>query len=183
MRVKNIQISLLIFHFWISSSWALDTSEEEQACISIGFKIKTPTFGSCVLELLDRRDSQAPYTHEDQICLNYGFRKGTSEYASCKQQIDTAKQISRRQEEQYLEQKRQYEELVNLQKEKERREKNQRALDLSLRLMNGQNPTDALLSTGSGTPIPPRAPVPQTIILPNGRGVICTTQTNVTVCN
>ena len=177
----NFQIALLTLVFFSPLSWALDTAQEEKACLSIGFKNKSPAFGNCVLELLDRKNT-GPLSADEPLCQNYGFRPGTTEYSTCKQQIDLAKQTAKRQEEQYREQKRQYDEQIELQRERERREKNQRALDLSLRLMSGQSPVDAMLSTGSGLPVTPRVPPPQTIILPNGRHVTCTTQGNTTNC-
>ena len=178
--LENKAILLLVL-FSVKVS-ALDLTDYENQCEDIGFKKKTPAFGECVLELIDRKNKAVAVTEEDQVCQKYGFRLGTAELATCKQQIDMAKQASIRQEEQYRNQKRQYEELVEIQRERERREKAQRALDLSLRLMNGQNPTDAMLGVGTGAPIAPRMPAPQTIILPNGRGVTCTTQNNVTTC-
>ena len=66
---------------------------------------------------------------------------------------------------------------------KARQESARKTMDMSLRMLNGQSPADAFFGAGSGTPIAPKVPLPQTIILPGGRAVTCFTQTNVTTCN
>ena len=142
----------------------MDTSKEEELCISLGFKNKSPSFGSCVLELIERRSSVSNLSEDDLTCQGYGFRLGS---------VDA----------EYEEQKRQYEEQMAAYQKKIRQEKNQKALDLSLRLLNGQSPTEAVLSAGTGAPIRPNPPSnTQTLIMPGGRIVNCTTTGNLTQC-
>jgi len=184
MRSYSIKIILLLVApLFTTSTWGIDTSEEEKLCISIGFKNKSPSFGGCVLELIERRGSVSNISADDLTCQGYGFRLGSVEAASCKQQIDIARQNAKSQEAQYEEQKRQYEEQMAAYQKKIRQEKNQKALDLSLRLLNGQTPTEAMLSAGTGAPIRPVAPSnTQTLIMPGGRMVNCTTSGNLTQC-
>ena len=166
-----------------ANSWGMDTSKEEELCISLGFKNKSPSFGSCVLELIERRSSVSNLSEDDLTCQGYGFRLGSVDAASCKQQIDITRQNIKLQEAQYEEQKRQYEEQMAAYQKKIRQEKNQKALDLSLRLLNGQSPTEAVLSAGTGAPIRPNPPSnTQTLIMPGGRIVNCTTTGNLTQC-
>ena len=184
MCSNSFKITLfLVASFLATSSWGIDTSEEEKLCISIGFKNKSSSFAGCVLELLERKSSSLNLSEDDLTCQKYGFRLGSVESAACKQQIDIARQNSRQQEAQYEEQKRQYEEQMAAYQKRIRQEKNQKALDLSLRLLNGQSPTEAVLSAGTGAPIRPNPPSnTQTLIMPGGRMVNCTTSGNLTQC-
>ena len=162
---------------------AFSTANEEATCARIGFTPKTESFGNCVLEFIDRKKTEnTPQTEDDQLCAGYGFKAGSENFAACKLQMAQARWQVTQQQAQYEEQKRQYEEQMELARNKTRQENARRSLDLSLRLLGGQSPTDAILSTGSGLPIAPRTPPPQTITLPGGRIVTCTTQNNVSTC-
>lgn len=159
------------------------TATEEATCLKIGFKSKTEAFGNCVLELLGRKKAESSPSNEDErLCVGYGFKMGSENFASCKLQMVQARWQASQQQIQYEEQKRQYDAQMEFARNKARQESARRNLDMSLRLLNGQSPTEALLGAGSGVPIAPKAPLPQTIILPGGRAVTCVTQTNVTTC-
>ena len=162
----------------------LDTAEEEKTCLDIGFKRKTEAFANCVLELMDRNKSNiASGDPDDSACRGYGFKPKTSDYASCRQQIDMARQNAQRQQSQFEEQNRLYEEQLAMQKREIKRANNQRALDMSLRLLNGQSPTDAVLGAGTGAPIRPVNPSnSQLIQMPNGKMVNCITNGGLTQC-
>lgn len=166
-----------------SSRDAISTVNEESTCQKIGFKRNTEAFGNCVLELLERKKIDvAPANEDDQLCLSYGFRVGSESFASCKLQIAQARWQASQQQTQYEEQKRQYEAQMEFVRNKARQENARRTLDMSLRMLNGQTPSDAFFGAGTGAPIAPKAPLPQTIILPGGRAVTCVTQNNVTSC-
>jgi hypothetical protein len=166
-----------------NSSDEISTTNEENTCLKVGFKIKTEAFGNCVLELLSRKNDESLTLNEDEhLCVSYGFRMGSENFASCRLQMAQARWQASQQQIQYEEQKKQYENQMEFARNKARQENARRTLDLSLRLLNGQSPTDALLGAGSGVPIAPKLPPPQTIILPGGRLITCDSQINVTTC-
>ena len=166
-----------------SSTESISTINEESTCLKIGFKRKTESFGNCVLELLERKKADVgPSNEDEQLCVSYGFRLGSDGFASCKLQMAQARWQVSQQQIQYEEQKRQYEAQMEFARNKARQENARRTLDMSLRMLTGQSPADAFFGAGTGTPIPPKAPLPQTIILPGGRAVTCATQNNVTTC-
>jgi len=92
MRTKTVKIAICLGLSMSLNSMAIDTAREEELCASLGFKPKTPGFGYCVLELLDRKNLPSLQSEDDQTCYGYGFRPGTAEFASCKQQADLARQ-------------------------------------------------------------------------------------------
>lgn len=185
MRTTAIKIKIIfavtLFSF---NAYGLDTSIEEKTCSSIGFKKKTEAFASCVLELLERKQTDiASDNPDDSACRGYGFKPKTSDYARCRQQIDIARQNAQIQRSQFDEQNRLYEEQIALQKREIKRANNQRALDQSLRMLNGQSPADAVLGVGTGAPIrPANTSNSQLIQMPNGKMMNCITNGGLTQC-
>ena len=56
MRPSIVQVAFAALLLATSAgAQTLDTSIEEKACVDIGFRKKTPDYGECVLELLERR--------------------------------------------------------------------------------------------------------------------------------
>jgi hypothetical protein len=163
---------------------SLDTTEEEKMCTEIGFKKKSPPYANCVLELFERRAANKLGSNpDDAACRGYGFKPNSADYAACRQQIDIARQNANRQQSQFEEQNRLYEEQIAMQKKEIRRANNQRALDTSLRLLGGQSPADAVVSTGTGAPIrPTNSSNSQLIQMPNGRMMNCITNGGLTQC-
>jgi hypothetical protein len=93
MRSKNFEVAILLVLMISLNSMAFDTSNEENLCVSLGFKKKSPGFGNCVLELLDRKkEPLILLSEDDQTCHGYGFRPGSVEFSSCRQQIDISRQ-------------------------------------------------------------------------------------------
>jgi hypothetical protein len=121
---------------------------------------------------------------DDLLCKKYGFKPQTNGYAECRMKIDFAKTESKRQQEQYEREQREYQrQLAEIEREKERR-RGAAFLELGARMMGGQSPINALGSLGTGAPIAPSRPVPinQTITLPGGRMINCTTMGSMTNC-
>jgi hypothetical protein len=114
---------------------------------------------------------------QDSLCKKYGLKPQTSGYAECRMRIDFAEAESRRQQEQFEREQAEYERRVAAIERERERQKGLRLLELGSRLMAGQSITDALGSIGTGAPIAPRRPSPimQTIRLPGGQLVNCTT--------
>ena len=73
--------------------------------------------------------------------------------------------------------------MAAIEREKERR-RGAAFLELGARIMGGQRPIEALGSLGTGAPIAPTRPSPinQTITLPNGRMINCSTMGTMTNC-
>ena len=161
---------------------ALDTSYEEEQCIDIGFKKKTPAFANCVLELTDRNAMKSGTVDpDDATCRKYGFKPRTDNYAACRQQIDLAKQQAQQQQAAYAQQKAEYDAMVAEQKKERDRQKGLAMLQLGLGMMSGRN------NAGNGygsMPPPPSAPQiqNQTYVLPGGKMMNCSTTGNVTSC-
>jgi hypothetical protein len=149
MRTAIIQIILLCFLTAAGVSYAADLAPYEKTCAELGFKRKTPAFGDCVLELLDRSKTQhrgavleeqrrneeearrrsaeqvarGDGTPEHGMCVRYGFTAGTTSYAECRQKIDIAKREERYRQQEYEERQRDYQErLAEYKKERERRQ-------------------------------------------------------------
>lgn len=121
---------------------------------------------------------------EDLLCKKYGFKPQTNGYAECRMKIDFAQAESKRQQEQYEREQREYErQLAAVERENERR-RGAAFLELGARMIGGQRPIEALGSLGTGTPIAPTRPAPinQTITLPGGRMINCTTMGTMTNC-
>lgn len=192
MRTAIIKITfLLIAFFGVSIAYALDTSNEEKTCVDIGFERKTEAFGNCVLELVNRGGSGSRQTSQqfssnsadpdDATCRKYGFRVGTNEYAQCKQQIDQARSDAKRQQAQFEQQQKQYQNQLDAQKKRRSDEANMALLVAGLRLMEGGRGSNY----GSGAvPVAPVAPQIQnrTYILPGGQSMNCSTTGTITNC-
>ena len=179
MRIATIKIILALFLVFPSlNSYALDTSAEEATCVEIGFKRKTPSFANCVLELLDRKDSNVVQSNDpdDLTCRGYGFKPRSNEYATCRLQIDQAKQDAQRQQAQYLQQQQQYQAQLEEQKRQRRV-----ATGLALMQMGAGSPSGL---QGANNPYsPPSAPnLTRTYTLPGGKMLNCTTTGTVTNC-
>ena len=166
---------LLIFAM-VPPAFALDTSAEETSCSEIGFKKKTEAFANCVLELVDRRSSNAPINPndpDDATCRRYGFKPKTNEYASCRQQIDQARIQAQQQQAQYQQQLDAY-----------NKQKSQAAgvamMGMGLGMLSSNSPVGA--SNYGGAPIPPQMG-PRTYMLPGNKMMTCTTTGNITSCN
>lgn len=175
MRSSNLKIILTFFLLVLSAanSYALDTSAEEATCVDIGFKRKTPPFANCVLELLDRKDSNVVQSNDpdDATCRKYGFKPKSAEYGSCRLQIDQARQDSQRQQAQYLQQQQQYQAQLEEQKRQRRV-----ATGLALMQMGAGN-------SGTYSANPPSSPSPtRTYTSPGGKMMNCTTTGNMTNC-
>ena len=116
-------------------------------------------------------------TTEDLLCKKYGLKPLTSGYAECRMRLDFAKAESQKKQEQYEREKAEYDrQVAAIQKEREK-QRAMKQLELGLRMMGGQSPIDAVNSVGAGMPIAPSHPMPinQTITMPNGRMINCTT--------
>lgn len=117
-------------------------------------------------------------------CRDFGFLENNPSFSNCVLQLELAKKQSAESEARYRAEQAAYEQrLAEIEKEKER-QRGLRLLELGSRMMGGQRPIDALGSLGSGAPIAPSRPTPinQTITLPNGRMVNCTTMGTMTNC-
>jgi hypothetical protein len=186
MRTQiNKLISISFFCLFVASSFALDLAQYESLCADIGFKAKTEAFGQCVLELVDKNKvSSNPLSQDEQLCRSYGFKQNTSGFSECKLKLDLAKKQSLELQDRYNREKAEYDrQVAAIEKEKER-QRGMRQLELGLRMMGGQRPIDAVNSIGTGMPIAPSRPSPinQTITMPNGRMINCTTLGTNTNC-
>ncbi|MCO4090134.1 MAG: hypothetical protein HEQ17_14835 [Limnohabitans sp.] len=117
-------------------------------------------------------------------CKEFGFSEGTPNFSNCVLQLELAKRTSAEIEERYRAEQAQYErQLAAIEREKERR-RGAAFLELGARIMGGQRPIEALGSLGTGAPIAPTRPSPinQTITLPNGRMINCSTMGTMTNC-
>jgi hypothetical protein len=181
------KFAILAVYFLVGSqAQAIDTSVAEKNCADIGFKRKTEAFGNCVLELMNRGGGVAQQSADpdDATCKKYGYKQGTRDYGECRLKLDLAKQQAAQQQAEFNEKKRQYDEQVAaLEKEKKRRQALQNA-EMFARYGSGQTPNQAIAGTLSGTPFaPPSYSSPtQTIIMPGGKMINCTTTNNVTAC-
>ena len=169
-----------------SQALAIDTSVAEKNCADIGFKKKTEAYGNCVLELMNRSEGAALQNTDpdDATCKKYGYKQGTRDYGECRQKLDFAKQQATQQQAEFTEKKRQYDEqMASLEKERRRRQALQNA-EMFARYGSGQTPNQAIAGTLSGAPfVPPTYSAPtQTIIMPGGKMVNCTTTNNLTAC-
>lgn len=121
---------------------------------------------------------------DDLLCKKYGLKPQTSGYAECRMRIDFAKTESKRQQEQFEREQAVYErQLAAIEREKNRR-RNAALMELGGRMMGGQSPIEALNSLETGAPIAPirTKPINQTITLPGGRMINCTTIGTMTNC-
>lgn len=141
-------------------------------------------------EILDKKNEEERIAREgdgsaeDLLCKKYGFKPQTNGYAECRMKIDFAQAESKRQQEQYEREQAEYQrQLAAIEREKERR-RGAAFLELGARMMGGQSPINALGSLGTGAPIAPSRPAPinQTITLPGGRMINCTTMGTMTNC-
>lgn len=190
MRASTNKITsyFLSFLFFSLNTMAdsFSTEKYEAQCKSIGFSVKTEPFASCVLELFEREQSSSGGVNDesDLLCKKYGLKPQSSGFAECRMRIDFAKAESKRQQEKYEREQREYDrKLAAIEKEKERR-RSAALLELGSRMMGGQSPINALGSLGTGAPIAPARPSPinQTITLPGGRMINCSTTGTITNC-
>jgi len=189
------------------SALAIDTSAEEKTCREIGFKPKTEKFANCVLELYERRGSQtasrAPSTQkptnqrpaqsatlgdgsqDDQTCQKYGLKPGQPEYGNCRMQIDMAKQQVAREQARYQQELAAYEQDKKEKEAQRRREQGMKTLQMGLGMMSGQLTLDDVGRSSLGLPPAPRPPQiqNQTIRLPNGNLIHCSTTGTFTNCH
>lgn len=171
---------------------AIDTSAEEKTCREIGFKPKTEKFANCVLELYDRRGGQTVTSsnamgdgsQDDQTCQRYGLRPGQPEYGNCRMQIDMAKQQVSREQARYQQELAAYEQDKKEKEAQRRREQGLKQLQLGLGMMSGQVTLDDIGRSSLGLPPAPRPPQfqSQTIRLPNGNMIHCSTVGTHTTC-
>lgn len=192
MILKNTYYKIAAYLFmamggaYVPFATAMNTIVEEETCQSIGFKKKTEGFASCVLELLDRRSSQASATPaqnnpDDATCRKYGFKPQTNEYATCRQLIDQARKEALIQESQFAEKQRQYEDQLAEQQR-------QRKVSSGIALMQmGAGITSGAYNSRNAygaLPSPPVSPqnLNRTYILPGGKMMNCTTTGAVTNC-
>jgi hypothetical protein len=160
--------------------FAADLSAFQATCQDIGFKPKTPAFGECVLELMDRAGgSQAattstPTDAHSQTCVKYGFTNGTTAFSDCRMKLDMAAAESAQAQKKYEKEKAAYDEKVTY-------ARSMRQIEAGLRMMGGQSPVEAWSSVGTGAPIRPSA-INQTIIAPGGRIINCSTTGSITNC-
>ena len=164
-----------------SKSSSMDTNAEEASCAEIGFKRKTPAFANCVLELVERKEQRLaasqPSDPDDATCRRYGFKPKSNEYASCRLQIDQARQDAQRQQSQFAEQQRQYEEQVAEQKRQKRIAASMALMQMGAGISSGAyNANNAY----GALPTPPNPN--RTYILPGGKMMNCTTTGTVTSC-
>jgi hypothetical protein len=120
----------------------------------------------------------------DLLCKKYGLIPQTSAYSECRMRIDFAQAESKKQQEQFEREQQEYERRQAAIERDRERKRNAALMELGLRMMGGQRPVEALNSLGTGAPIAPSPPKPvnQTIILPGGRMINCTTMGTMTNC-
>ena len=178
MCAKTIQV--IIGLIWAGGVFAADLSAFQATCQDIGFKPKTPAFGECVLELMDRAGgtqaatANAPTDAHSQTCVKYGFTFGTPAFSDCRMKLDMAATQSSQAQKKYDAERAAYENALA-----DARARTQ--IEAGLRMIAGQRPLDAFASVGTGAPVRPSA-INQTIITPNGRIINCSTNGNVTNC-
>ncbi len=169
-----------------------DGTPDDIKCKSYGLKPQQDAYKECRMRLdLIRLESQKRQelakgdgSPDHDTCSKYGLRVNTSEYSSCRFKLDFARQEAAKESERYERERLLYEQrLAEHQKEVER-QRAMRQVELGLRLLGGQPPIQALGSVGTGAPIAPVAPRPfmQTIILPGGRSINCSTTGTITNC-
>jgi antitoxin component YwqK of YwqJK toxin-antitoxin module len=123
-------------------------------------------------------------TPDDLLCKKYGLLPQTGGYAECRMRLDFARAESHKKQEQYQAAQAEYEKQVAAIEREREKQRGLRQLELGLRMMGGQRPIDAVNSVGTGMPIAPSRPAPvnQTITMPNGRMINCTTLGTNTNC-
>lgn len=132
----------------------------------------------------DRIAKEGDGSSDDLLCKKYGFKPQTNGYAECRMKVDFAKAEYSRQQQQYEREQAIYEQqMAEVQRVREK-ERAMKQLELGLRMMGGQSPVDAVNSVGTGAPIAPKKPSSfnQTITLPNGRMINCSTFGTMTNC-
>ena len=123
-------------------------------------------------------------SEDDLLCKKYGLKPLTNGYAECRMRLDLAKRESLAAQEKYAQEKAAYDKQVEAIQNERKRQQAMKQLELGLRMMGGQSPINAVNSLGTNTPIAPSMPSPinQTITMPNGRMVNCTTVGSMTNC-
>ena len=157
----------LTLALWAGSAWAGDLSTFENACVDIGFTKKTPAFGECVLELMQRSNEKSKQREiannqrgdgsaDHETCKKYGLLPPSAGYAQCRMQIDQVRQQAEAK-----------------QKEDSRRE-GDALLRFGLGLLSGQQSTPTQSPSADGLRV---------YTLPNGRSMTCNTVGPFTNCN
>jgi hypothetical protein len=120
---------------------------------------------------------------DDLTCKKFGFKPQTANYADCRLKIEIANRQALQQQAHYEEQKRRYDEQQAAIKKEKDHQRNLKQLELGLRMMAGQSVQDASMATAGMQPLPkPPGPINQTIIMPGGKMVNCSTTGTVTHC-
>jgi len=190
MRASVVSIAALVAVqlILLPECLALDTSAEEKQCADIGFTRKTEPFANCVLELLQRSQRNGMSTPvsspDDQTCRRFGFQPQTPNHSECLLRLEVVKRQAIQRETEYAEQRRAYEQQLAAYEKERERQRSLKQMEIGLRMLSGQSATDATISAAGLAPIAPKAPGPlvQTIVLPGGRQVTCTTVGTVTNC-
>jgi hypothetical protein len=188
MRTSTIKV-ILISLLWVNPSFGLDTAAQEKTCSEIGFKKKTEAFGNCVLELVSRSGgapSQSSQTSsasdpDDATCKKYGFRPNTNEYAQCRLQIDQARVDAQRQQAQFEQQQKQYQDQLDAQKKRRSDAANMAMLSMGLGMMaGGASPGSSI----NQQQVAPQKPMNEyrTYSLPNGQSMRCNSFGNNVQC-
>jgi hypothetical protein len=177
---------------------ALDSVKK--TCNDLGFKSSTENFGKCVLQLLERErqkaqkdapavrpsvDSRVPTrgdgTPDDVRCQGFGYSVGTPPYAECRLKLEL---LSRQAEERRRDYERRQQEYEAQVAEYERQRKiaaNLALVQCGLNMASGGTCSGARVGPA---PVPPApvAPARQTLVLPGGRIINCTTVGTITTC-
>jgi hypothetical protein len=186
---KNIIYSILILSLAPHVAVAMDTSVQEKICIDIGFKPKTEKFGSCVIELISRNKNEQQVTagdgtQDDLTCQSYGFKPATVNYSECRMKIDTAKKQIDSENARFNAEMAAYEEQRKKIEAQRRRQQSLKTMQMGLGLMSGDLRLEDIGRSSIGLPPKPRPTMQnQTIIMPGGRIVNCTTTGTFTSCN
>jgi hypothetical protein len=185
---------ILILSFASHVAVAMDTSAQEKICIDIGFKPKTEKFGSCVIELMSRKQSEQKVdigdgTEDDVTCRSYGFKPGTINYSDCRMKIDSARKQLANEQARYNAELAQYEKRLKEIEDHRERQEMSKTMNIFFGLATNQFTLEEVGRSSLGLP-PKPLPAPnkepnwltQTIILPGGRNIHCSTTGSHTTC-
>jgi hypothetical protein len=186
MRSTFIKIVLSLLVLIPEIALSLDTLDEEKKCKEIGFKKNTEAYGNCVLELIDRKKSESSISAvsndaDGQLCLRYGYKPNTNDFANCKLKIDQARADAASRQAAYDENKRQFDAQMAEYQRQKAIAANMALMQCGLNMMSGASCSGARVGP---PPIAPRplSPMTQTITMPSGRTVNCTTTGSITNC-
>lgn len=143
--------SFFIFLIGSTKSYALDLQILQEQCADIGFKIKTPANGKCVLQLMQTVKNKEAQGLADQRAYE---AKVAAENAQRQQEASLRQQEAylRRQQSEMLEiQRRSIQAQENIAKEESRRE-SLKIMQKGLEIMGGQQPKKptTCLNVGAG---------------------------------